>query len=77
MAALAEQLADAADTFASVLERAAERGDRARRLALAEVERESAGVERRNAARLRDMFGAPLRLEHLPALPTFEHPTAT
>jgi hypothetical protein len=76
MAALAEQMADAADAFASVLERAADRGDRARRLALAEVERKSARVERRNAARLRDTFGGVLRLEHLPALPTFEHPTA-
>jgi hypothetical protein len=73
MAAIAEQQANLAERFAVCLEQAAERGSSERRLALAEAERETAKVERRNAARLRDLSDVrSLNLEHLPSLPGFE-----
>jgi hypothetical protein len=70
-AQLAEQVADAADTFASILEETALRGDRTRRLRLAATERQIAEIERRNAARLRNFDGGhgPVTLERVPGLP--------
>lgn len=65
---MSEQMARAADMFADYLEEAARRGDRERRLGIAAVEREIAGIERRNAARLRRPDDhSPL--EPLPDLP--------
>jgi hypothetical protein len=72
MAAAAEDVAREADVYAYLLERAAERGDSARRLGLAAVEREISRIERRNAARLRQSGVYPLDLERLPPLPGFE-----
>src|SRR5262245_24534143 len=77
MAAAAEIVANEADAFAGLLERAAERGDATRRLGLAAVEREISRIERRNAARLRLPGDQPLRLERLPPFPTFDEPAAT
>jgi hypothetical protein len=70
-AQLAEQVAAAADTFASILEEAAARGDRTRRLRLAATERQIAEIGRRKAANLRNHDGGygPVTLERLPALP--------
>jgi hypothetical protein len=68
LADAAEKVADEADLFASVLEQAATRGDTARRLGLAALERQISIVERRNAARLRHPGAGPLHLEPLPAL---------
>jgi hypothetical protein len=69
-AELADELASVAETFAATLERAAPRGDMDRRLKIAQVEREIARVERRNAARFRTAgTGGLIGLEHLPQLP--------
>jgi hypothetical protein len=76
-AAAAEIVADQADHLAGILERAAQRGDKARRLELAAVEREISRIERRNADKLRNAGPGPLQLEHLPPLPAFKaSPTA-
>jgi hypothetical protein len=72
VAAAAEEMARQAEVFAGFLERAAERGDSARRLAVAAVERQISEIERRNAARLRQPGIYPLILEPLPPLPGFE-----
>jgi hypothetical protein len=71
MAVAADRVAQHADAFAGVLEKAALRGDTARRLSLAAVEREISRIERRNAAKLRRSGTGPLQLEHLPPIPTF------
>lgn len=73
-AELAEQMADDADTFAAYLEAAARRGDAERRLRIAAAEREIAGIQRRNAAKLRQARGVSIELEHLPKLPLGEVP---
>jgi DNA repair exonuclease SbcCD ATPase subunit len=62
----AERIADQAESYAAYLEGTADRGDREQRLKLAGRERDIAAVERRNAARLRDLGTTPLRLESLP-----------
>ena len=69
LAAEAEAMADEADHLAAILEEAAGRGDEERRLTLAEVERRVAGIERRNAAKLRSSDKAPMDLESLPHMP--------
>jgi hypothetical protein len=73
--ALAEGLAKQADVaarssekFAELLERAAPRGDSARRMAIAAWERDVARVERYNAARLRSR-ARPLGLKPFPRIP--------
>lgn len=53
-AELAEQIADAAETFAGYLEAAADRGDQQRRLELADAQRVVAAFERCIATRLRE-----------------------
>ena len=69
-AELADEVASLAEDFADILERAAPRGDTERRLRTAQVEREIARVERRNAARLRAGHDhGVIGLEHLPRLP--------
>lgn len=68
LADAADKVADEADVFAAILEQAAPRGDVARRLGLAALERHISSIERRNAARLRDPAPGPLHLEPLPAL---------
>ena len=72
---LAERVADQAEEHASYLETAAKRGDRQRRLAIANVEREIARIERQNAVRLRDLSSPFFLVEHLPRLPG-AHPAA-
>lgn len=74
---LSEQMAQAADDFASYMELAAERGDREYRLGVAAAEREIAGVERRNAARLRRGDGGLTDLESLPQLPSAKKGTSS
>jgi len=75
LADFAERMAEEADAFAAMLEEAARRGDAERRLAVAAVEREVAGIARRNAARLRDQpAGHHLDLERLPSLPPLARP---
>jgi hypothetical protein len=66
LAESASVVADEADILATMLEEAAGRGDAKRRLRLAAIGREIAGVERRNAARLLGSGDGPLRLEHMP-----------
>jgi hypothetical protein len=72
---LAERVADQAEEHASYLETAARRGDRERRLAIANVEREIARIERQNAVRLRDLSSPFVLVEHLPRL-LGAHPAA-
>ena len=70
-AAIAESMAEQAEAFAAYLEEQAGKGDADRRLRTAEVEREIAAIERRNAARLRG-DDWPVELERLPKLPVGE-----
>lgn len=65
---IADRLAAVAESFASLLDKSALRGDADRRHRIAAGEREIATIERRNAARLREAGSSPLRLEHLPSL---------
>ena len=65
---LAERLATEADQFADHMQNASTRGDRDRRLAIAESEREIARIERENAVRLRDFDKTFNVVEHLPRL---------
>ncbi len=62
-AAQAERVADQADAFADYLERRAVGPERDRRLEMAERERMTAALERRNAARLRAAGPGPVHLE--------------
>lgn len=68
LAAAAEQMADIAESFAGSLEQAARWRDTDRRLHLAAIERSLADVGRRNAARLREVRGGQLDLQHLPSI---------
>jgi hypothetical protein len=68
MAVIAEQTADLADDFASIMEHAARRGDEQRRLRIARTERRIAVLQRRNARKLRQAGRAAVELEHLPSL---------
>jgi hypothetical protein len=69
-AELADELASLAEDFAAMFEQAALRGDAERRLRIAEIERETARVARRNAARLRASHSpGVIGLEHLPRFP--------
>ena len=70
---IAESMAEQAEAFAAYLEEQAGKGDADRRLRTAEVEREIAAIERRNAARLRG-DDWPVELERLPKLPVAEAP---
>jgi hypothetical protein len=68
LAEKADVIADQAEHTATMLEKAAARGDRERRLRFAAWEREVARIERLNADALRD--GAhPGSLHHLPPWP--------
>lgn len=71
----ADWIAEQAEKFATYFENAAGRGDTERRQRLAEIEREIAGIERRNAAKLRGPDDWPLDLEHLPRFPVDDLPT--
>ena len=68
LAESASEVAEQAENMATILEVAAGRSDAKRRLSLAAAEREIAGVERRNAARLLGRGDPPLGLEHVPRL---------
>jgi hypothetical protein len=68
LADAAEMIAARAEEVATTLERAAARGDSERRMRLAAWERETARIQRRNAAALRGGEDAP-PLEHLPPRP--------
>jgi len=76
LAEQAARMAADADTFADLLERNAVHGDAERRLEIAAVERETARILRRNAARLRKAVGELTQpeLEPLPRLPRHESP---
>lgn len=70
-AQLSDCMAEEAEKFADHLEHNAARGDRELRLSMAETERRIAGIERRNAVRLRADPGRRTPLESLPDLPGF------
>jgi hypothetical protein len=63
----AEVVAEQAEFVATILERAAKRGDTERRLHLAAVERQVARIERINAAKLYGSRRGPFGLNHLPS----------
>jgi hypothetical protein len=67
-AELSDDLAALAEDFAAVLEQLALRGDAERRLRIAEIERETARVARRNATKLRaNHTQGCIGLERLPS----------
>lgn len=68
LAGLADQIADLADEFAGILERSAQRGDAARRLRTAGIERQIAQVHRRNADKMRLAEEGQFELERIPSL---------
>jgi hypothetical protein len=77
VADMADRVAVEADTFATILEKSAARGDRKRREGWARIERQVAGIERRNAIKLRTSPSdwLHLELEKLPSLAGFTEDT--